>query len=95
MKLGTIIKTSFILSLVLTIAGAYLRIIHAEGSEPWLVTAIIVSMVFIVSAIYEVRTSRKINGMEKTMWTLAFIFFSYIAGFIYILAGRRRIASNT
>lgn len=94
MKLGTIVTTSFIISFILTLVGAYLKITHSEGADTWLTIGIIASIVFIVTAIYEVRTSKRIDHAEKTMWTLAFIFFSSIAGLIYILIGRRRIAAN-
>ncbi len=95
MKLGTIVTTSFIVSFILTLVGAYQKIIHAEGADTWLIIGLIASLVFIVTAIYEVRTSKRIDHPEKTMWTLAFIFFSSIAGLIYILIGRKRIAANS
>ncbi len=93
MKLGIIVKTSFISSFILTLIGAYLKITHSEGADTWLTIGIIASIVFIVTAIYEVRISKRIDHTKKTMWTLAFIFFSSIAGLIYILIGRR-IAAN-
>ncbi|MBC7851722.1 MAG: PLDc N-terminal domain-containing protein [Chitinophagaceae bacterium] len=92
MKLGTIVKLSFIASLIVTIIGAYLKITHWQGAEALLVTGVITTLIFIVSAIYEVRTSRRIDHTEKTMWTIAFIFFSGIAGIIYFSIGRKRIA---
>lgn len=94
MKLGTIVTASFFISFILIIIGGYLKINHSEGATKWLSVGIIVSIVFIVTAIYEVRSSKRIDNMEKTMWTLAFIFFSSIAGLIYILMGRKRIVSN-
>ncbi len=94
MKLGTIVKTSFIVSLLITLIGAYLKITHSEGAETLLIIGVIATLVFIVSAIYEVRTSTKIASSEKTMWTIAFIFFSGIAGLIYFFIGRKRIVVN-
>ncbi|MBY0478189.1 MAG: hypothetical protein K2Q24_11120 [Chitinophagaceae bacterium] len=94
MKSGTIVKTSFILSFIITIIGAYLKITHSEGAEVLLIAAVITSLTFIVSAIYEVRTSKRINSSEKTMWTIAFIFMSGIAGLFYLLNSRKRIAEN-
>lgn len=69
-------------------------LIHSPGAETWLLIAVVVSLVFIVSAIYEVATSKRIDGREKTMWTIALIFFSAVAGLIYLLMGRKRIAEN-
>lgn len=95
MKLGTIVKTSFILSFIITLIGAWLKIIHTEAAETLLILGVIATLVFIVTAIYEVRTSSKIANTEKTMWTLAFIFFSGIAGLIYFFSGRKRIVTNS
>ena len=94
MKIGTIVITSFIISFILTLVGAYLKINHSEGADTWLTIGIISSIVFIVTAIYEVRTSKRIDQAEKNMWTLGFIFFSSIAGLIYVFISRRRIAAN-
>jgi hypothetical protein len=95
MKFGTIVKASFIISFITTLIGAWLKLTHSQGAETLLIIGVIATLVFIVTAIYEVRTSAKINNTEKTMWTLAFIFFSGVAGLIYFFIGRRRIATNS
>ncbi len=92
--LGTIVKRSFIMSMLLTIIGAYLKITHSQGAETLLIVGVISTLIFIVSAIYEVRISTRIAFSEKTMWTIAFIFFSGLAGLIYFFIGRRRIVTN-
>ena len=94
MKLGTIVKWSFIISFTITLIGAYLKITHAFGAETLLMIGVFSVLVFIASAIYEIRTSTRIGHSEKTMWTIAFIFMSGIAGIIYFLMGRRRIAQS-
>ena len=94
MKLGSIVKSSFVTSFIITLIGAYFKIMHSEGAEVLLITGLIATLVFIASAIYEVRTSNRIDHTEKTMWTIAFIFMSGITGLIYFLIGRKRIASN-
>jgi len=95
MKLGTIVKTTFIVGLLITLIGAYLKITHSEGAEALLIIGVIAWLSFIVTAIYEVRTSNRIDNTEKTMWTIAFIFFGGIAGLIYFLIGRRRIVTSS
>lgn len=92
MKLGTIVKSSFIISLIATLIGAYLKIMHSNGAETLLIIGVVATMIFIVSAIYEVRTSKRIEHREKTMWTIAFILMGGITGLIYFFIGRRRIA---
>ena len=95
MKLASVVKTSFVVGFVITLLGAYLKIMHAGGANTWLTIGIIAWLVFTVTAIYEVRTSKKIDDLEKTRWTIAFIFLNSITGVIYILIGRKRIASNS
>jgi TM2 domain-containing membrane protein YozV len=94
MKLGTFITSSFYASLLLSIVGAFLKISHLEGADNWLILSVIALIMFIVASIYEVRTSQRIEPSEKTMWTIAFLFFPLIACVVYLLMGRRRIASN-
>ena len=65
MKLGTIVTTSFMISFILTLVGVYLKITHYEGADTSLAIGIISSIVFIVTAIYEVRTSKRIAHPEK------------------------------
>ncbi len=94
MNLGIIVKWSFIIGFIAALLGAYLKITHLEGAETLLIVSVIATLIFIVTAIYEVRTSIRIGNTEKTMWTLAFIFFSGIAGLIYLINGRKRIATD-
>lgn len=94
MKLGTVVKWSFITSIIIAFIGAYLTITHSAGAETLRIICLIANLVFIVTAIYEVRTSKRIEKSEKTMWTIAFLFFWGIAGLIYFLIGRRNVAEN-
>jgi hypothetical protein len=64
-------------------------------SEVLLIIGLIVSLIFIVAAVYEVRTSRRIGYAEKNVWTIALIFIGGITGIIYMIVGRRRIALNS
>jgi cytosine/uracil/thiamine/allantoin permease len=66
------------------------KLSHAQDSGELFIPGIIAFIVFIVSAIYEVQTS-KIRPSEKTMWTIAFIFSGGFAGLIYIFFARKRI----
>lgn len=91
MKLETMVKWSFMISLAVTLIGAYLKITHSVGAETVLTIGVISTLIFIASAIYEKRLSNRINHAEKTMWTIAFLFMSAIAGIIYFVTGRKRI----
>ena len=94
MKLGTLVKWSFVISFIITSIGAYLKITHADGSDNALMSGILATLIFIVSPIYEVSTSTRIDHREKTMWTIGFIFMGGFTGLIYFLLGRKRIASE-
>ena len=94
MKLGTILKWSFIASFIIALIGAYLKITHKQGAETLIIICLIANLVFIVTAIYEVSTSKRIYNFEKTMWIVAFIFFSGFAGLFYFFIGRKNVAEN-
>jgi Mg2+ and Co2+ transporter CorA len=93
MTTGTLLKTSFAASLFIPIIGAYLKLTHAQGAETLLMISFIAILIFIVTALYEVNTSKRIDSTEKVMWTVGFLLMSTIAGFVYMLK-RRRIASD-
>ena len=95
MKLGTVVKTTFIVGLLITLIGAYMKMTHSQGAEAFLIIGVIAWLSFIVTAIYEVRTSSRIDNTEKTMWTIAFILLGGIAGLIYFSMGRRRIVTGS
>jgi preprotein translocase subunit SecG len=44
---------------------------------------------FIISAIYEVMNSSKIDGSEKFMWVIGFLFFGIITGLVYLLSAKK------
>jgi hypothetical protein len=94
MKLAALVKTSFAISIVMTIIAAFVKIAHRGGAEVLLIISLLSILTFIVAAIYEVRSSDKINNMEKLLWTIGFIFFSGVTGLVYILVGRKHIAMN-
>jgi len=93
MKSDTIVKSTYVIGWLFAIVGAYLKITHSEGGEPVLRIGLIVWLTFIVTSIYEVRTSNRINNTQKTVWAIALILFCGITGLIYLLSGRRRIAT--
>ena len=94
MKTGPILKTSFAAIILCTILGTYLRINHAGGAMEILVMALVATIVFIVTAVFEVNHSTRIGSSEKVMWTLGFILTSSIAGFFYLISARKRIVAK-
>ncbi len=91
MNFGSIVKSSFFAGVIFSFIGAYLKITHREVADVFLAAGIITSLVFIITAIYEVNSSKNISHREKTMWTIAFLFFNGFTGLIYFFVGRKRI----
>lgn len=79
-KFNIALKLSFAVSFILALA-----------SFVFLIASIIASVVFIILAIYGVTQSSRFSRNEKFMWTIAFIFFSGIAGVVYLMLGRKRL----
>ena len=94
MKANTIITVSFILSFILTITGAILKIMHLQNAEFILMGGIITNVIYLIFAIIEIINSTKINHREKIMWTIAFVLMTSIAGFIYFFVGRKRVLNK-
>ena len=94
MNTGILVKAGLLTMVVCSLIGAYLKITHAPGGETLLMVALLASLIFIVSAIYEVNVSKRIHRSEKVMWTLGFLFTSGIAGIVYMLSARKRIVQR-
>ena len=92
MNTGLILKTSLISSIVFVLVGSLFKIMHYPNADILLIMGLICSLILIITGIYEVRTSKRISGSEKTMWTIGFLFMSGIVGIVYVLSGRKRIA---
>jgi predicted membrane channel-forming protein YqfA (hemolysin III family) len=95
MNLGKIVSWSFFISLALSLVGALMKILHLPGAEQLLMVGVVSNGVFVVSALTEVWRSVRIDKNEKIMWTIAFVFMGFlgaIAGIVYLLLGRKRVA---
>lgn len=89
---GIIIKASYLTGFLTTIAGALFKINHYGGGNTIISIGLLISIVFIYNSIYEINISTRIDKTEKIIWTIGITFIAFIAGFIYILVGRKRIA---
>ena len=94
--LGTLVKTSFILGFAITLIAVLVKILHYEEvAEILLITGILFTFAFIFSAILEIQGSKKLDGPEKTMWTIGLITMSTLIGIIYIFSARKRIVADS
>lgn len=94
MNTRNILFASLFCSIVCAIIGSLFKILHYPYGDILLAVGLIANLFLIIIGIYEVRTSTKINGSEKTMWTIGFLFISGIVGIVYVFSGRKRIANN-
>lgn len=67
------------------------KIMHWPYATLIMALGMILMLFFIISAIYEVMNSSKIDGSEKFMWVIGFLFFGIITGLIYLQSARKRI----
>lgn len=93
--LSQFVNASFLISLSASFSGAALKIMHQAGAGWLFVLSLIATVVFIISALIEIRRSPKIDHREKTMWTIAFIFMSGVTGIVYMVMGRRRVNGSS
>ena len=86
-----ILKTSFAFGLIIAFIGAYLNISHRHDENILIIIEVLITLIFDVTALYEILRSTHIDRSEKIMWTIFIILFNYIAGLVYLLSGRKRI----
>jgi hypothetical protein len=48
-------------------------------------------LIFMVLCILEISNSKKLEGTEKFMWIISFVFFGFITGLLYVLSYRKKI----
>jgi hypothetical protein len=92
MKTGLIVNWSFFFGLLITFLGALMKLMHWANADTLLIIGVLIWLIFIVTALYEVNTSTRITRTAKLMWTVAFILMAGIAGIVYVLAGRKMVA---
>ena len=90
-----VVKTSFWLTFALTLTGAILKLQKLDYSGVFLTLGILALITFIVSCLLEVYESKNIEGTEKFMWTIGFVFFWFITAIVYFTSGRKRILKQT
>ena len=80
----------FLISFFFVITGAYLKILHFESAETFLIIGVILSLISLITGIYEVARSTKIHSSEKRLWILGFVFLNFLTSIFY-LGKRSRI----
>ena len=91
---GNLPGISFLAMMVITVTGAYLKILHINGADILLATGLVAGLIFIISSLYEIITSKRISSNEKAMWTVGILLMSGVIGIVYLLSGRKRVIGN-
>ena len=81
----------FITSFFLTIIGSMLKIMHWSYAIIFLTISLLLLGVFIVVSVNEILKSKKIDGVEKFMWVIGFLFFGILTGLLYLTGSRKKI----
>lgn len=90
----TAIKVLLIITIVFYLLGSYFKIARYPYGHTLLWIAIIASLGFRIPGLIDVFKSENSRPMEKTMWTVGFIFLSWIAGLLYYPKFKKRNASS-
>ena len=90
MKKESIVKWVAFTSILTIFLGTYLKILHYSGADFILSVGLVGTALLLIGAIFEVRTSARLNKNEKMMWTIGLLFITSIALPLYFLNGRKR-----
>lgn len=82
---------SFIIFIFITIIGALLKIMHLPLGDTLLLIGLLSLVIFIMASVNEILKSKKIEGTEKFMWIMGFLFFGMFTGLLYVLEYRKKI----
>lgn len=85
----------YLLSALVTISGAVLKIMHVEAGDVLLVTSFFAIVAFMLVAAPEIFRSKQIQTVEKVMWLVAFIFMLSISGLLYLVMRRKVVIGET
>lgn len=91
MKKFHLLLTVYLLSFIVVMAGALVKMLQLYSAEWLLIAGIAISVLFIILVLQEVWRSARLGTAEKLMWTVGMLFFNSITGLVYLLVGRKRI----
>ena len=86
----TIFKVALIVTVVFNLLGILFKISHYPYQSLLLSISIITSLIFIILGLIDVFKNNNSMSYEKIMWTVGFIFLSWIAGLLYYSKFKKR-----
>lgn len=90
----TLLHLSFSVGLGISVYAILLGLAGLQAGVVILALSSITTLVFLIMILVEVLGSTRINRSEKVVWTVSIILFHYLAGLVYLLRGRRHVASE-
>ncbi len=94
MTLSSLFRPAFLLSLLVMLIGTVLKMMDLPGIQFFFIASLVLTVVWGISALYEIYGSDRITISEKIMWTIGFILLSTISGLLYFFVGRPRITRD-
>lgn len=91
MTKSNVFTAAFLISVLTSLIGLFLKILHLPGAQVFLVLGIIMTFVYAIIALVEIYGTDRITTNEKIMWTVSFVLFSTLAGVLYYFIGRPRM----
>lgn len=86
----TAFKVALIVTVVFNLLGTFFKISHYPHGSLLISISVITSLVFIILGLIDVYKDNNPKPYEKIMWTVGFIFLSWIAGLLYYSKFKKR-----
>ncbi len=83
-------KFSLIAGIVLIMLGAFYKVQHHSGASEFLLTGMLISLIYMVIGLGDVAGDEKKSVLSKILWLGGFIFFTGVAGIIYYFTDIRK-----
>lgn len=83
---------TLIVTLFFVMFGAVAKILHMDGAESFLIIGLFSSLIFLFVFGIKAINASYLTPREKFMWIFGFLFFGWLAAFLFLLKYRRVIS---
>jgi hypothetical protein len=80
----TVFRISLLLTTFINLLGAYYKIVHNPYGSFLLALSAVLSLGFILPGLKDIFGNPSLKFHEKWMWTIGFVFLSWVAGYLYL-----------
>jgi TctA family transporter len=81
----------FSLGVLIILLATILKFLHIYNGFALAIIGIVLIAISVITALLEINSSKKLDATSKLIWTICFLLFSVIIGFVYLRAGRSKI----